>query len=749
MDRALARPTVHTGSSQLLVDSATTDIDRLASVSGVISPFHARKSPLRVPRPPMPPQALRSDIYNRVRRRSPLCHDVLEFMLEGASVSSQESLVSDGVASNGAEHTVSPDAYAAHSNAPPSLRSSEAACVGVGQPNGRNSTSNTAFSANTAHVTGAEQGVHVECQADSHAPAEHPHWSEQSDNDDGDCGSDASGDGDSDNGFDGQCDGMSLTATTESTAECSRSGSYRSSKSDSSDVSDASGSSTSTEPSLKWWKRHFKSKSKTQLQEVSMPGVLLRRSTVSAHAPHAFPASAASSSSITPMLTRLKRSVSSKSAANKQLAPELKKPRAAAVVETAFPQSKLSRASFISGSLLRSKSTSTKSMQLMPALPNAKPATAASNSACANTAAPTRPQTAGSDSEDAYVARWTMLKCKGMDNLHVVSVPAAIGSLNHKDAFLFYPCLFHTPDPSQPASKPQPTQSTANNAGNLRENDMYRYEAMGAKHMHGGTLLAQEYSRRKSVCLLASRTIYIWLGAHASPIKRDAITRVAMEIRDKELLGKAAVVLVDESAATNSARKKFFAQLHLSEHGDCLAQPKDMSSVYNLITPLRRAGDDLDFERALQRRKVMYGFWEAVPPATIIAAGTYVNAAALSKVPAGGAIVLDTWSDVFIWWRNEPCSPAVRRCAINFANMLIKDVSIPPRPQSASVWHEAQGSEHVIFKTKFPDWPFVFASSMGSIEVARQMTPASSSAPPPMALPIRSVSRQIRPIVAV
>ncbi|KAJ1856873.1 hypothetical protein LPJ76_002150 [Coemansia sp. RSA 638] len=745
MDRVLARPIVHTGSSQLPVDSAATDIDRLASVSGVISPFHARKSPLRVPRPPMPPQAQRSDIYNRVRRRSPLCHDVLEFMLEGASVSSQESLVSNDVC-NGDEHTVNPDAYAAHSNAPPNLRSSETACVSVGQPNSRNSTSNPPHSVNTAtHATGAEQGVHVECLADSHAPAEHPHWSEQSDIDDGDCGSDSSGDGDSDNGFDGQCDGMSLTATTESTAECSRSGSYRSSKSDSSDVSDASASSTSTEPSLKWWKRHFKSKSKTQLQEVSMPGVLLRRSTVSAHAPHACPASAASSSSIAPMLTRLKRSVSSKSAANKQSAPELKKPRAAAAVETAFPQSKLSRASFISGSLLRSKSTSTKSMQLMPALPNARPATAAPNSACANSAAPTRPQTAGSVSEDAYVARWTMLKCKGMDNLHVVSVPAAIGSLNHKDAFLFYPCLFHTPDPSQPASKPQPT---ANKAGNLRENDMDSYEAMGAKRMHGGTLLAQEYSRRKSVCLLASRTIYIWLGAHASPIKRDAITRVAMEIRDKELLGKAAVVLVDESAAANSARKKFFAQLHLSEHGDCLAQPKDMSVVYNQITPLRRAGDDLDFERALQRRKVMYGFWEAVPPATIIAAGTYVNAAALSKVPAGGAIVLDTWSDVFIWWRNEPCSLAVRRCAINFANMLIKDVSIPPRPQSASVWHETQGSEHVIFKTKFPDWPFVFASSMSSIEVARQMAPASSSATPPMALPIRSASRHIRPVVA-
>ncbi|KAJ2357206.1 hypothetical protein GGF43_001607 [Coemansia sp. RSA 2618] len=388
-----------------------------------------------------------------------------------------------------------------------------------------------------------------------------------SDNDCDEAGSDVSWDGDSDDGFDGQCDGMSLTATTESTAECSRSGSYRSSKSNSSESSDTSSSSTSTEPSLKWWKRHFKSKSKSQLQDAGTTGMLLRRST--------------------------------------------------------------------------------------------------------------------------------------------------------------------------------PALATVREAAVLGEESTYGYEMADVKRVHGGALLAQEYSRRKSVCSLASRTVYIWLGAHASAIKRDAIMRVAMEIRDKELMGKAAVVVVDESAASNSARKKFFAQLYLSEHGECLALPKEPSALYSQITPLSRAGDDLDFERALQRRKVMYGFWEAVPPATIIAAGTYVNAAALLKVPAGGAIVLDTWSDVFIWWRNEPCNPAVRRCAINFANMLVKDVSIPPRPQSASVWHETQGSEHVIFKTKFPDWPFVFAATVGAAEVPRQMAPAAGSAPSPMALPIRTSSRSV------
>ncbi|KAJ2828423.1 hypothetical protein IWW50_001394 [Coemansia erecta] len=719
MDTVLSRLAMRAAPSRQPVDTNVVDIDRLAGISGVITPFHARKTSPRAPRAPISAQPRHIDIYNRVRRRSPLCHDLLEFMLEGASVSSQESLVINAASPNDSAQTSSP-------NAPLKPRLPEEPHASARQQNGRDLANSEIRSVETsANATSAQQGVH----ADSQAATEH--LQQSSDNDCDEAGSDVSWDGDSDDGFDGQCDGMSLTATTESTAECSRSGSYRSSKSNSSESSDTSSSSTSTEPSLKWWKRHFKSKSKSQLQDAGTTGMLLRRSTVSAHAAHPRPASVANSSPIVPMLTRLKRSVSTKESAKHPATPE-QKPRAS-------PQSKLSRASFI----LRTKSTSAKTTLPMPTPPPARPVSTAPSPSRASIDVLKRPQTAGSVPEDAFVARWTMLKCKGMENLHVVSVPASVDSLNHKDAFLFYPCLFHTPDPSQAITTAQPALATVREAAVLGEESTYGYEMADVKRVHGGALLAQEYSRRKSVCSLASRTVYIWLGAHASAIKRDAIMRVAMEIRDKELMGKAAVVVVDESAASNSARKKFFAQLYLSEHGECLALPKEPSALYSQITPLSRAGDDLDFERALQRRKVMYGFWEAVPPATIIAAGTYVNAAALLKVPAGGAIVLDTWSDVFIWWRNEPCNPAVRRCAINFANMLVKDVSIPPRPQSASVWHETQGSEHVIFKTKFPDWPFVFAATMGAAEVPRQMAPAAGSAPSPMALPIRTSSRSV------
>ncbi|KAJ2455959.1 hypothetical protein EV183_000302 [Coemansia sp. RSA 2336] len=554
-------------------------------------------------------------------------------------------------------------------------------------------------------------------------------------------GSDISGNQDSDEGFDGQCDNLSLTATSETTAECSRSQSYSSGKSNSSNSSSSSSSSTSSESVLTWWKRHFKARPKTQPPVADFTNSLLRRSTVSAHASRPRPASTAGNN---PILTKLKRSVSSKSSTRLIPMPSTKQTHAAADTAPQQQQPKLARASLISGSLL-SRAKSTKANGIVPIHAPETPEQLDSGKETRNKVDVPAQTPTNSIPEDTFVSRWTMLKCKGMENLHVVSVPARCESLNHKDAFLFYPCVFHSLDTAHHAAE----NAAGTSAADAASAD-YALAAKGTsdtRRVHSGTLLSQEYNRRKSVYSLASRTIYVWLGAHASAIKRDAITRVAMEIRDKELMNKAAIVVVDESAASNGARKQFFAQLHRAETGSGHILAAELSAMSSRITPLDRAGDDMDFEKALQRRKVVYGFWEAVPPATIIAADTYVNAAALQKVPAGGAIVLDTWSDVFIWWRNEPCNPAVRRCAVNFANMLVKDTSIPPRPQSASVWHEVQGFEHVIFKTKFPDWPFVFASSMGTSEVVRQMV--SDSAPPPLALPVRSISRHSRPVAVV
>ncbi|KAJ2461116.1 hypothetical protein GGF42_000401 [Coemansia sp. RSA 2424] len=350
--------------------------------------------------------------------------------------------------------------------------------------------------------------------------------------------------------------------------------------------------------------------------------------------------------------------------------------------------------------------------------------------------------------EDTFEAQWIMLKCKGMVNLHIVSVPASISSLNHKDAFLFYPCLFRKLSTAHgPASGA--ALLALNNAAIEASSPISGAQSNSSmSRLYASTLLAQEYNRRKSICSLASRVVYAWIGAHASVIKRDAIIRVAREICDKELMGKATVVVVDEATVADSARRKLFTQLHLAEHAGRASPPSDMATLCKQLTPLSKAGDDLDFERALERRKVVYGFWETVPPATIISVGADINAAMLLKVPAGGVVVLDTWSDVFIWWRDEPGNPAVRKCAVDFANMLVRDACIPSRPKSASVWHELRGFEHVIFKTKFSDWPFVFASSMAATTHAvRRAAPAAGLTMSLLTQPMRSPSRSSQAII--
>ncbi|KAJ2387910.1 hypothetical protein GGI05_003948, partial [Coemansia sp. RSA 2603] len=78
------------------VFSLKPDSQPFGTGSDFIAPFHSSRPASQKASRTMPQSRTVStgskNNYNRVRRRSPLCHDVLEFMLEGASMSSQESL---------------------------------------------------------------------------------------------------------------------------------------------------------------------------------------------------------------------------------------------------------------------------------------------------------------------------------------------------------------------------------------------------------------------------------------------------------------------------------------------------------------------------------------------------------------------------------------------------------------------------------------------------------------------------------
>ncbi|PIA14412.1 hypothetical protein COEREDRAFT_82702 [Coemansia reversa NRRL 1564] len=794
---ALARAPIRTDPRQLPAtnpEKPTTILDTkvLDCGAGIIKPFHTPKSStqraLRVSPPVCVAHNVTTNKYNRVRRRSPLCHDVLDFMLEGASTSSQESLLicsamaKDGKPNSCQERSVTgsrqmsraarTETYAPHSSN--SLQCTlTAAVIATDTDQAHSDYARLADTAHLAQTTAyrasISNGTCIGHSVNSHAtiqgsglvrkPSELSDISGISDDDGTSDGndSDSSADFVSDNGFDGQCDMLSLTASAKSTAECSRSVSCKSSASrDSSVTSEGSTTTTtSTEPSLSWWRRHFRttrSKLPTQPQDPVLSGSLLRRSTIGGH-PEALKSTNWSSlppennrttfsnnpKARAPILTRLRRTMSSKSVAIKLLTPESKKRHMVSPTAATSSQSKLPRSSL---------------MSLSHKLPEEHVKPVAAGATVSSNVTPERVDTSDCLSttnyrtEDGFNLRWKMLMCKGTADLHVVSVPTNISSMNHKDTFLLYPCLLRNQGMRQ--------TSTDMEYLSVEERASVKHSSKRNTDIHTSTrdsalLDREEYKNKtcKSVCSLASHVVYVWLGTHSSAIKRDAITRVAIEIRDREMTGRAAIVIVDETAAADSARKKFFAQLYSAQNGSHVSLPGEMSTIYSQITPLSRAGNDMNFERALQRRKVMYGFWEAIPPATIISTGKYVNAAALLKVPMGGVVVLDTWSDVFVWWRDEPCSTAVRKCAIDFASMLVKDACIPPRPESASIWHEVHGSEHVIFKTKFSDWPFVFASSMGTAEVVDYIEPNPDSAMPSITLPVRSVSYSVQPLAVI
>ncbi|KAJ2781882.1 hypothetical protein H4R18_002588 [Coemansia javaensis] len=596
---------------------------------GLIAPFHAKRDP--------PSLGVRQ--RNRARRRSPLCHDMLDLMLGTTPASSRENLRSDPA------------------RPPPPLGEKV------------KSRRMSPFALDCSRPCMCKVTLFLNTEK----------W--PSDSGSGsDSESDASIAGTPDDGFDGQCDVPSLAAAG-STAVCSRAASLRSKCGSEASSSSSSSSSTQTKPPPpppptpptpptppRWWQRRSLRRPRSRAPEKEAPGPPLA-----------------------PVLEKLRRTLSLGKQRAAKPAPRPAEPRAA--------------------------------------VPGLGPG-AARSSSCGSCGG-RRSEDSGVCDDDVFDVRWTMLMCKGAANLHVVSVPVGVSSLGHRDTFVLYPCLYHSPPPAAAAG---PLLLPAA-SGELPPEPGH---SGGGAEAHAEALLAHEYVRQRSARSLEPCAIYVWLGARASPIKRDAISRLAAEIRDTELLGRASVVTLDGSEpAAGDAHHRFFAQLHAAEHGGRMPLPREISATMRRTLPAASGmGSDMDFERALQRRKVLYGFWEAVPPASIVAADAYVNAAALAKVPAGGAVVLDAWSDVFVWWRDEPGNPAVRRCALNFANMLISDVCIPARPDPVPVWREVHGSEHVVFKTKFADWPFVFAPPAPAVRPARRAAarpaaPSVAAAPPP------------------
>ncbi|KAJ2501448.1 hypothetical protein IWW47_003106, partial [Coemansia sp. RSA 2052] len=397
-----------------------------------------------------------------------------------------------------------------------------------------------------------------------------------------DGGSDDEASGNSDDGFDGQCPTSSAATSPSSTAECSRSNSYRSSHS-----SEASDDATATDTSLSWWKRRFrgtKHKLAPRLSAMPKAGALTTADNVGS----ATSGTDADSGGKPPMtmLTKLRRSVSSKKSARSTALEPVRRSCTVSV-----PPKKLTRAA----AETRASLASTR-LEATGHIDAARPASVALYARAS-------PSSLGD--EDTFEAQWIMLKCKGMANLHIVSVPASISSLNHKDAFLFYPCLFRKLSTAHGPGSGAALLALNNAAIEASSPISDAQSNSSMSRLHASTLLAQEYNHRKSICSLASRVVYAWIGAHASVIKRDAIIRVAREICDKELMGKATVLVVDEATVADSARRKLFTQLHLAEHAGRASPPSDMATLCKQLTPLSKAGDDLDFERALERRKVV------------------------------------------------------------------------------------------------------------------------------------------------
>ncbi|KAJ2381474.1 hypothetical protein GGI23_007576, partial [Coemansia sp. RSA 2559] len=201
--------------------------------------------------------------------------------------------------------------------------------------------------------------------------------------------------GDSDEGFDGRCYTPPSSAgdSPQSTAGCSRASSKKSSRS-----SELSDSSTAADPSPKWWKRHFQT-SKHKSNDPHCSGADESSNRLSSDSSRS--SSSKSNSSLIPILTKIKRSVSSRSSKKPERAQYVSR-----VTASATRTSQMARTeSAVDPSTIQTPTSDSLYIAKVKTTPSVSHGI---------------PEL---DGDGISKAQWVLFKCKGMLNLNVVTVP--------------------------------------------------------------------------------------------------------------------------------------------------------------------------------------------------------------------------------------------------------------------------------------------------------------------------------------
>ncbi|KAJ1920131.1 hypothetical protein H4219_001504 [Mycoemilia scoparia] len=328
---------------------------------------------------------------------------------------------------------------------------------------------------------------------------------------------------------------------------------------------------------------------------------------------------------------------------------------------------------------------------------------------------------------------WVLLRCMGHHELQVLSVKPSISSLNQIDTFILY----------FPANMALSGTSSSLNCHDVKK------------------------SNRPSLYKYSSRIIYVWLGSESSDLKRNVIIRLALEIQANELNKKSTIVPIDQRSGRTLALEKFLVRLnlcyigenknkhtmghqHYLEHCGLEVPPESNSyermSSANTDVLFKKLSTAVHTKPARDTEAIMklfifkaklYKFTSKSFDPIVVSHGREISARHLLCIECSDVVVLDAFSDIFVWWKESSVDRQSLYKAIKWAESLFftRSKSFKPYTIDIKVWHEICGREHILFRTKFPDWPQAFPTR--PISLPKGLDPCRSIRPVPLAIPKR------------
>ncbi|KAI8914721.1 hypothetical protein DFJ77DRAFT_548748 [Powellomyces hirtus] len=215
---------------------------------------------------------------------------------------------------------------------------------------------------------------------------------------------------------------------------------------------------------------------------------------------------------------------------------------------------------------------------------------------------------------------------------------------------------------------------------------------------HGDAFVAISPRIDSTTHTVDGATITVWVGAACGKIKRSKAREIAGRIQEREWGRKNADLVVLEAGTgtttTTTRESTHFWQL--------LGIPDGVEPTHLIRSA---ADDDAEHEKQIEQRTQLYGVADSAsesdPATSLVVVSSSGKTLTHASLHSSTCFVLDTFDAIYVWV-GRAARESERALVARFAEKLNSN---PNRGTETQISVEREGSERVLFRDRFADWP--------------------------------------------